>query len=117
MKINRLFSIAAAALMMVACSSEETALKNNPAAGSQMPFTATIAVPGSGAGTRTAYTESGTDINVAWKVGDEIALIHNGVKDVATVKTINSDGSATITGFITKAKTKLALNWFIRQHS
>ena len=104
MKINRLFSIAAAALMMVACSSEETALKNNPAAGSQMPFTATIAVPGSGAGTRTAYTESGTDINVAWKVGDEIALIHNGVKDVATVKTINSDGSATITGFITKAE-------------
>ena len=104
MKINRLFSIAAAALMMVACSSEETALKNNPAAGSQMPFTATIAVPGSGAGTRTAYTESGTDINVAWKVGDEIALIHNGVKDVATVKTVNANGSATITGFITKAE-------------
>ena len=104
MKINRLFSIAAAALMMVACSSEETALKNNPAAGSQMPFTATIAVPGSGAGTRTAYTESGTDINVTWSVGDEIALIHNGVKDVATVKTINADGSATITGFITKAE-------------
>ena len=41
---------------------------------------------------------------MAWKVGDEIALIHNGVKDVATVKTINSDGSATITGFITKAE-------------
>ena len=105
MKINRLFSIAAAALMMVACSSEETALKNNPAVGSQMPFTATIAVLGSGAGTRTAYTESGTDINVTWSVGDEIALIHNGVKDVATVKTINADGSsATITGFITKAE-------------
>ena len=101
MKINRLFSIAAAALMMVACSSEETALKNNPAVGSQMPFTATIAVLGSGAGTRTAYTESGTDINVTWSVGDEIALIHNGVKDVATVKTINADGSATITGDIT----------------
>ena len=103
MKINRLFSIAAAALMMVACSSEDTALKNTPAAGPQMQFTATIAAPGSGATTRTAYTESGTDINVTWSVGDEIALIHNGVKDVATVKTVNADGSATIAGIITGA--------------
>ena len=103
MKINRLFTIAAAALMMVACSSEDTALKNTPAAGPQMQFTATIAAPSSGT-TRTEYTESGTDINVAWKVGDEIALIHNGVKDVATVKTVNANGSATITGFITKAE-------------
>ena len=100
MKINRLFSIAAATMMMVACSSEDTALKNTPAAGPQMQFTATIAAPSSGT-TRTEYTESGTDINVAWKVGDEIALIHNGVKDVATVKTVNTDGSATITGDIT----------------
>ena len=103
MKINRLFSIAAATMMMVACSSEDTALKNTPAAGPQMQFTATIAAPSSGT-TRTEYTESGTDINVAWKVGDEIALIHNGVKDVATVKTVNANGSATITGFITKAE-------------
>ena len=106
MKINRLFSIAAAALMMVACSSEDTALKNTPAAGPQMQFTATIAAPNSGATTRTEYTEVTTGeaagtISVAWKVGDEIALIHNGVKDVATVKTINADGSATITGDIT----------------
>ena len=103
MKINRLFSIAAAALMMVACSSEDTALKNTPAAGPQMQFTATIAAPGSGATTRTAYTESGTDINVTWSVGDEIALIHNGVKDVATVKTVNANGSATINGYVTGA--------------
>jgi len=92
--------------MMVACSSEDTALKNTPAAGPQMQFTATIAAPNSGATTRTEYTEVTTGeaagtISVAWKVGDEIALIHNGVKDVATVKTINADGSATITGDIT----------------
>ena len=115
MKINRLFSIAAAALMMVACSSEDTALKNTPAAGPQMQFTATIAAPGSGATTRTEYTEVTTGdaagtINVAWKVGDEIALIHNGVKDVATVKTINADGSATITGFITKAENEAGVD-------
>ena len=115
MKINRLFTIAAATLMMVACSSEDTALKNPPAAGPQMQFTATIAAPNSGSTTRTEYTEVTTGeaagtINVAWKVGDEIALIHNGVKDVATVKTINADGSATITGFITKAENEAGVD-------
>ena len=104
MKINRLFTIAAATLMMVACSSEETALNNNPAAGSQMQFTATIAAPNSGATTRTEYTESDGVIKVAWEVGDEIALIHNGVKDVATVEKLNDDGSATITGNIKDVK-------------
>ena len=106
MKINRLFSIAAATMMMVACSSEDTALKNTPAAGPQMQFTATIAAPGSGATTRTEYTEVTTGeaagtINVAWKENDKIALVHNGVKDVATVKTVNANGSATIEGIIT----------------
>ena len=91
-------------MMMVACSSEETALNNNPAAGAQMQFTATIAAPNSGATTRTEYTESDGVIKVAWEVGDEIALIHNGVKDVATVKAVNDDGSATITGNITDVK-------------
>ena len=115
MKINRLFTIAAAALMMVACSSEDTALKNTPAAGPQMQFTATIAAPGSGATTRTEYTEVTTGdaagtINVAWKVGDEIALIHNGVKDVATVEKLNADGSATIAGFITKAENEAGVD-------
>ena len=104
MKINRLFTITAAALMMVACSSEETALNNNPAAGSQMQFTATISAPNSGATTRTEYTESGTDIKVAWEVGDEIALFHSGVKDVATVMAVNADGSATISGIIKDVK-------------
>ena len=115
MKINRLFTIAAATLMMVACSSEDTALKNTPAAGPQMQFTATIAAPGSGATTRTEYTEVTTGdaagtINVAWKVGDEIALIHNGVKDVATVEKLNADGSATIAGFITKAENEAGVD-------
>ena len=103
MKIFRIFTIAAAALMMAACSTDDIAQLIN---GDKKNFTATIAAPNSGATTRTEYTEVTTGeaagtINVAWKVGDEIALIHNGVKDVATVKTVNADGSATITGFIT----------------
>jgi hypothetical protein len=108
MKTFKIFSTAALALMMAACSSEDTALNNSPAQqqGRKVHFTATIAAPGGNAGTRTEYTEvtegdaAGT-INVAWKANDEIALIHNGTKDVVTVETVNEDGSATITGDIT----------------
>ena len=100
----KLFSIAAAALMMAACSSDDLTQQTQIKTG-EMHFTATIAAPSSGATTRTIYTEDTQNkkITVAWKVGDEIALVHNSVKDVATVKTINSDGSATITGYVTGA--------------
>ena len=107
MKTFKIFSTAALALMMAACSSEETALNNSPVQqGQKVPFTATIAAPGGNAGTRTEYTEVTTGdaagtINVAWKTGDEIALIHNGKADVVKVETVNEDGSATITGDIT----------------
>ena len=108
MKTFKIFSTAALALMMAACSSEDAALNNSPAQqqGRKVHFTATIAAPGGNAGTRTEYTEVTTGdaagtINVVWKAKDEIALIHNGTKDVVTVETVNEDGSATITGDIT----------------
>jgi hypothetical protein len=102
-KTFKKISIAAAALMMVACSSQDTA-ENRPAAGRQVQFTATIAAPNSA--TRTVYSEVTTGdaagtIDVAWKAGDKIALIHNAVKDVVEVEAVNADGSATITGTIT----------------
>lgn len=103
MKTFKIFSIAALALMMGACNNEAPVLDNNPATGQQIQFSATIAAPGSGATTRTIYTEQ-TDngiIKVSWKEGDEIALIHSGKKDVVTVKTVNTDGSAIISGTIT----------------
>ena len=108
MKTFKIFSTAALALMMAACSSEDAALNNSPAQqqGRKVHFTATIAAPSGNAGTRTEYTEvtegeaAGT-INVAWKAGDKIALIHNGTKDEVTVETVNENGSATITGVIT----------------
>ena len=92
--------------MMAACSSEDAALNNSPQQGRKVHFTATIAAPGGNAGTRTEYTEVTTGsaagtINVVWKAGDEIALIHNGTKDEVKVETVNTDGSATITGDIT----------------
>ena len=109
MKTFRLFSMAALALMMAACSNnEDSALENTiPAAPGTMHFTATIAAPSSGATTRTTYTEvtSGDDagkINVKWEVGDKIALVHNGVVDEAEVKTVDDvTGKATIEANIT----------------
>ena len=86
--------------MMVACSTEDLTQQTQIKTG-EMHFTATIAAP-SGT-TRTTYEQDGDNINVKWVVGDEIALIHNGVKDVATVEKVNADGSATITGIITGA--------------
>ena len=98
----KLFSIAAAALMMVACSTEDLTQQTKVA---QMQFSATIAAPNASGGTRTAYTEDTQNkkISVAWEVNDEIALVHNSVKDVVKVKTVNADGSATIDGTITSA--------------
>lgn len=99
MKIFRLFTIAAAALILSACSEDIAQMIN----GGKKEFTATLAAPNKG-GTRTAYNESGGEINVAWTVGDKIALVHNGVKDVVTVTAVdNTTGKATINGYINNA--------------
>ena len=102
MKTFRLFSMAALALMMAACSSEDNEILQNTQQPGTMHFTATIAAPSGDATTRTVYTEVGTTINVKWKVGDQIALVHNGVVDVAEVKTVDDvTGKATIEANIT----------------
>lgn len=107
MKTFKLFSMAALALAMAACSNEDSALENAAPAQQQgaMKFTATLAAPGSGVTTRTEYTEvtSGVDagkINVAWKAGDQIYLFdeEEGQECTATVGTPAADGSATISG-------------------
>lgn len=107
MKTFKLFSMAALALAMAACSNEDSALENAAPAQQQgaMKFTATLAAPGSGATTRTTYNEvtSGDDagkINVAWKAGDQIYLLDadNAAECTATVGTPAASGSATISG-------------------
>lgn len=98
--------MAAVALMMAACSSEDIMTQQEPAKqGGLVHFTATLAAPTDGV-MRTAYTEvtSGTDagtIKVAWEVGDEILVMNLGTpskKGTVTVKTVNSDGSAIVEG-------------------
>jgi hypothetical protein len=102
MKTLKIFSMAALALVMAACSSEDNEIQQNTQQPGTMHFTATIAAPSGDATTRTEYTEVGTTINVNWVVGDQIALVHNGVVDVAEVKTVdNVTGKATIEATIT----------------
>ena len=89
MKAIRLFSMAALAIMMAACSSDLNEITEQPQQPQQaegIPFKAILPAPGSDA-TRTALTQSGTSITVAWKAkeegvyeGDKIALLHNGVR-------------------------------------
>lgn len=111
MKKFRLFSMAALALVMAACSSEDNALENaTPAMPGLIPFSATVA-PLSGANTRTVYTP-GTDgeskpiINVAWKEGDQIFIAISsplGTAGRVTVGKPNGDGSAPLSGNISGA--------------
>ena len=101
MRKFKLFTIAAAVLMMAACNNDDRSLQPQAKPG-QTQFTATIAAPNS-CSTRTTYSESGDVISVTWNVGDEIALVHDGVKDIVKVETVNGDGSATIKGNLTGA--------------
>ena len=102
MKTFKLFSMAAIALMMGACSSDDNVLEQQPAQQQgKIPFSATI----SGANVTRTVIEEGTGSDagklvVAWKGDEEIALVHNGKKDVVPVTTVNPDGSAVITGSI-----------------
>jgi hypothetical protein len=100
MKTTKIFTIAALALMLSACSSNEIGQidlqPNNKTEG--IPFTATISI-GESATTR-ALSESGSTLVPSWEKGDKVALIHNGVNDEMEVQSV-SNGVATITGTIT----------------
>ena len=75
MKTLKIFSMAALALVMAACSSEDNEIQQ-PAEQGKMHFTATIAAPNSGATIRTTVNKDGDNYNVAWAVDDEIALVY-----------------------------------------
>lgn len=102
MKTFKLFSMAALALVMAACSSEENEILQQPEQQQgKMHFTATIAAPNSDPTTRSTATADGDNYNVAWKVGDVIALVYTDSesdrqKDEATVTAVDGSGNATI---------------------
>ena len=100
MKTTKLFFMAALALMTAACSNDDNDLATQqPQKAQGIPFTATISIGGDKASNR-ALAEDGNTLVATWAVDDEVALIHNGVKDVMTVASVSA-GVATITGTIT----------------
>jgi len=106
MKTFRLFSIAALALVMAACSNDDNEILQQPEQQQgKMHFTATIAAPNSGASTRTTVTPgTGEDEGkyfVTWNTTDKIALVYEdkeGYRQLvqASVDAVDGSGNATI---------------------
>ena len=98
MKKAIIYSIAALAIMMAACTSEEVPNSQPASGGEGIPFSATITT---GSQTR-AITENTTakTLETAFADGEKVALIHNNIVEEMTV-TKNNDGTATISGTIT----------------
>ena len=106
MKTNRILHLAALALTMAACTSDEFTQQQpsqpEPDGSKGIPFTATISCTA----TTRAITENTTDgtLETSWEVGDEIALVHddsNGdaIVDKMTVSYVGDTKKiATITG-------------------
>ena len=110
MKTFKLFSMAALALMMAACSNDDNEIQQ-PAQQGPITFTATLAAPNSSATNRTTATAgTGDDAGkflVTWAVGDKIALVYadaNGdrQKVEANVDAVN-EGVATISATLPTA--------------
>ena len=108
MKTKNIFTLAALALTMAACTSEDLTQQQSsqpePDHSKGLPFTATI----SGKATTRAITENTTDgtLETSWKVDEKVALMHNGVVDVMIVSEVDpTTKAATITGTITGSPT------------
>ena len=110
MKTFKIFSMAAVALCLAACSnSDDYSVQMPTQSADVLHFEATVAAPNADASMRTVYTVDGTNINVKWEVGDKIAAIvvnseNKFAKTELTVSKVNDDGSAVISGDITKPK-------------
>lgn len=98
MKTKSIMTLAAMALMMAACTSEDLTQPQTPS-GKGIPFTATI----SGKAATRAIKENTTDgiLETSWAKGEKVALMHGGIVDVMEVTEVGTDGSATISGTIT----------------
>ena len=116
MKVKNIFGITGLATLvllffaaaMTSCSSDEFEENEAPVQQEMIKFTATVGVKGADAiaeakaamgGTR-ALSESGSNINATWAVGEEIAIVFNSTKYTATVTAVASNGCASIEGTV-----------------
>ena len=98
MKAKQLFSLAALALMMAACSSDDIATGQSDAKVRTVPFKAVISAD---AGTRgLSEATDGNIITVDWEKDEQVALVHGLHIDILKVESVDG-GDATISGDIT----------------
>ncbi len=99
MKTMKYFFMAALAILMTACSSDDNELTQLPVKAEGITITAQLAPKSSNAKTR-AVTESGNKIVVDWAVNEHLAILYdkdgNQMAD-ATITAVDDDGAATIT--------------------
>lgn len=105
MKTKHIFSLAALALTMVACSSDDTTQSQPSLSGQKIPFSAVINTDA--AGTRAlTEAEDGKSITAEWKADEQVALIHGKTVEILGVESVDAtSGSATIKGYLTTAPT------------
>ena len=98
---KKILTIAALALMMAACSNEDTVQQPAPAAAdaNTMPFRAVISADNTPTRGLTEATDH-KSITAKWEVGEQIALIHGATIDVVEVLSVDA-GVATLNGDIT----------------
>ena len=96
MKIKHIFSLAALALMLAACSSDEFT-QEATVVSQGIPFKAVIS---SGtAGTR-GLTIGDKTISAAWVKDEKVALVYGSSYDIMTIESVDDNGLATITGTV-----------------
>lgn len=110
MKTFKLFSMAALAIMMAACSSNDDEILQPAQQQGPMKFTATLAAPNGGTTRTTATAGTGGDAGkflVTWAVDDKIALVYEDANDTRQKVEANVDavdeGVATISATLPTA--------------
>ena len=98
MKTMKYFFMAALAILMTACSSDDNELTQQPAKAEGITITAQLAPKSSNAKTR-AVSESGGNIVVDWAVDEHLAILYevNSTKYAADARVTAVDGSGNAT--------------------
>lgn len=101
MKTKDIFGIAALAIMMAACSNDDTIESLPSQNGKAIPFRATISATAATRGL-TAPTTEGGNITAKWEKGEKIALVHGATVNVLKVTTDpDGQGNVTVEGTVT----------------
>jgi hypothetical protein len=98
MKTKYLFSFAALALIMSACSSDENIERTSEPSANRIPFSAVISANATTRGL--TEDENHKAITAKWEVGEQVAIIHSAIIDTLTITAVDNQGQATIEGYV-----------------